>query len=271
MANAIFGPGSENQIPLATITSSVGTQDPDYPLDGLTPAGIPCGIKQAMPRAKFTTTTADAIMDFGSAKSVPIFGMPDYYITAGAVVKIQGNATNTWGSPSLSQMITIPAHQRNGFPIGVFKDLSGGSHSFRYWRLVVESGNSVNVQLGQFWMMSTKRTLIQNVRWGVKPTNMIQQVEHETDGGVEHIYPFGTQREDMTAQIKTSLGDGAIAQFEDWYYDGSKSGYFLFILDPDSPKSRVCRFHMDYGREYTTYNDDTVDLVLRERSRGLRP
>lgn len=265
MANALISYPTDNPISLATITVNTGTEDPDYPISE--------GAKGTEPgkRGKFTGTTGSFVMDFGTAQSIAIWGMPDYYISAGAVVRIQGNATDSWGAPTLSAAITIPAHHPDGFPLGVLKDLTGVAHSFRYWRLVVESGNSVPIQIGQVWPLATKRLLIQNVRFGLRFFDEFPQIQHETDFLWEHIYPYGTNRPGWIGQIKATIGDGAPEQFEEWQYSAGMSGWFFFSVDPEDELGGVYRFNSPrYEREFI-YNDDTINFELRAQSRGLRP
>ena len=56
--------------------------------------------------AKLTTTTGAWRWDFGGAKQLDVAAIIHHNLTAGLNVRIQGNATDAWGAPSLDQATT---------------------------------------------------------------------------------------------------------------------------------------------------------------------
>jgi len=92
------------------------------------------------------STTAEVVFDCGSAVSVTSAVIASHNITASAtVIKIQGNATDSWGSPSVSETITYDA--------GVMhKRFTGGS--YRYWRIqIIDATNTDGyIEIGRAWI-----------------------------------------------------------------------------------------------------------------------
>src|SRR5438552_2828835 len=104
MPNLIYQVPTDNLAATGTLTVQSGTEDTAYPK-----ANIYDG-NPAKP-AKLTTTTGAWRWDFGSAKQLDIVAVIHHNLTAGLNVRIQGNATDAWGAPSLDQAFTIPARQ----------------------------------------------------------------------------------------------------------------------------------------------------------------
>lgn len=69
----------------------------------------------------------------GAPDAVIVHG---HNISSGATVKIQGNATDSWGAPSVDETITYQAGT-------MFRYLTTTPRSFRYWRLLI-TGDSAN-------------------------------------------------------------------------------------------------------------------------------
>lgn len=67
------------------------------------------------------------VIDLLSAKAVTAVILIDHTLTAGdTLIKLEGNATNSWGAPSFSTTLTWAS--------GVISKVFG-SQSFRYWRI----------------------------------------------------------------------------------------------------------------------------------------
>ncbi len=94
-------------------------------------------------------TTSDSSQwikfDLSSAQSIDYIVILNHNFTSGATITIQANATDSWGSPSVSEVITYSES-----PIVKNITLS----SYRYWRLVVDdSSNPDNyIQIGNVFL-----------------------------------------------------------------------------------------------------------------------
>jgi len=83
--------------------------------------------------------------DLGSAKNVTAFGIHAHNITSGnTVLRIRGNATDSWGAPTFSQNLTF-----NADVIFVFID-----ETFRWWRFEVTDGGNGDgyIQIGEMFL-----------------------------------------------------------------------------------------------------------------------
>ena len=82
-----------------------------------------------------SSTTAEIVFDAGSAVTVDSIAIANHNISSGvSTLKVQGNATNSWATPSIDETLTYSS--------GVItKTFTGGS--YRYWRVyIIDAGNS---------------------------------------------------------------------------------------------------------------------------------
>lgn len=263
MANLLFQKPTDNIAAAATLTVNTGTEDAAYPAANLV------DLNPAKP-AKLTTTTGSWVFDFGTAANVDLVAIIHHNLDAGLNVRIQANATDSWGAPSLNQVITIPAYRSDGFPINPFKDLTGVSpRSYRYWRLVVVGVNSAAVQIGEVWLGATLRTLAVNIRWNYEENDDQPLIEHNTDFRVRTVYSYGVSIRRLVAQLTTT--DGGAAELYDWWRScRGRAHPMLIALDADINDCMMARFNMSYmksNREFVDYNP--IDLDFIEVSRGL--
>ena len=102
--------------------------------------------------SKMWRTTGKAseniVFDLGSAKKITVFSMFTFNLTASATVTLQANASNSWGSPSYSQALTIATDADGAVLPRIVYFLD---QTYRYWRVTLaDSGNSDSyLQLGR--------------------------------------------------------------------------------------------------------------------------
>lgn len=65
------------------------------------------------------------VIDLGSAQSVTACALLGHNFTGSATVKLQGNASDSWGSPSVDRTLTVTDPIISDYPTG----------SYRYWRV----------------------------------------------------------------------------------------------------------------------------------------
>lgn len=263
MASLIFQHPTDQKLS-ASVTITPSSEDASYPKAGLYDSN------PAKP-FKFTATTGNIVFDFGSATSLDLVAIIHHNLTAAlANVKIQGNATDAWGAPSLDQAITIPAYEQDGFPVNPWLDLSGiGSRSFRYWRLSFGTANAAIIQLGQVWLGGTKRSLTKNIQWGFQESADRRIIEHETDYGVATIYDLGSKVLSWEPTIITTAA--GLTEFKTWW-DACHGRALptLVILDPAVNESRLVRWSQPVRTvEHRYANVKVIQFGLREVSRGL--
>ena len=89
-----------------------------------------------------TATASEWIeLDFGAAVAVSYLGLVAHDFVGGDTIRIKGNASSSWGSPSVNVLITVAA------PNQIVS--LGGTQTYRYWRLeVTKASAGVTRQLG---------------------------------------------------------------------------------------------------------------------------
>lgn len=256
---------SDNVAPNATPSVDTGTEDTAYPAANLVDRdpGKP---------AKLTTTTGSYLWDFGSAQRVDLFGLIHHNLTAGLDVKIQANATNAWGSPTVSAAVTIPALPGDGYNVNPFVDLTGvagySSGGFRYWRLLINTANANPVAIGEVWLGTTKRTMAW-VLYGIEFVDAFPMIEHRTDFLVSHVYSFGVRNRRVTGLVRMTndIRDDLVA----WGRDNRGRARGSLIV-PDSTKNdclmaRFASSDVPWVRTLPNLNETT--LAFEEIARGL--
>ena len=102
--------------------------------------------------SKMWRTTGKAseniVFDLGTATKITAFSMFTFNLTSGATVTLQANASNSWGSPSYSQALTIATDADGAVLPRIVYFLD---QTYRYWRvLLADSGNTATyLQIGR--------------------------------------------------------------------------------------------------------------------------
>ncbi len=188
MGRLAFLRPADNLVAGGTLSVSSGTADAEFPVANLG------NLNPANP-AKFTTTTGRWVIDLGSALEIDLVWIGPNNLDSGlAGVKIEANATDSWGGPSLSQTITIPTFDTDRFSINPFLDLTGVSpRSFRFWSLVFTSANSFPLAVGEWVLSTTIRQFSKNIDMGLVIDEDHPMIEHRTDLGVTAVFRYGTK------------------------------------------------------------------------------
>lgn len=263
MANLLFQKPTDNIAAAATLSVDTGTEDAAYPATNLV------DLNPAKP-AKLTTTTGSFVFAFPAPVNVDLVALIHHNLDEGLEVRIQGNAANVWGAPTLDELIVIPPYRSDGFPINPFTDLTGiVGRTFEFWRLEIVGVNSVPVQIGEVWLGATKRQLTVNIRWNYEENDDQPLIEHVTDFRVKTVYSYGVSIRRLVAQVTTT--DGGAAQLYDWWRAcRGRANPMLIAIDADVNDCMMARFNMSYlksNREFVDYNP--IDLDMIEVSRGL--
>lgn len=265
MGRAIYAHYSDNVAPSATITVNTGTEDPDYLAANLV------DLNPSKP-AQLTTTTGSWVFDWGAAQRVDWVLVPMHNLTAGLDVRVQMNATNSWGAPSLDTPIVIPTYRGDGLPVGSWKDLTGVAgysvSGFRYLRLVVVGVNAAAVKVGEVMILANKRTLNPNISWGAQvPEQRLTQV-NQTDAGVKMMYDLGTTLRNFRGELDTT--DAGLAAVRAWWQNTRGPIYpFAFVLDEDLNDAVMARWSSSLDPTLAINDRNTMPIAIEELSRGL--
>lgn len=258
---------------LQSATSITGSaDDPDYPA---------AKIRSEDPAdpAKLTTVTGNWVAQWSGAVA-PVAAILAYqYIDAGLEVRIQGNASNSWGSPSYNQTITIPAKRRDGPANQRWTRnailLITGSPSYAFWRLVVVGTNSQVVVVGRWLLLSALPAVDCFVDDGMEEGDDKGEIVQPTELGVETVVTVQGPRRSVAAMcISTDLSAGtAPVQAADDFraLDESAEGrVHPFVFVPFDAEPWIVRF--DSGNRQRTHRVGGYQVwpfSVREVSRGL--
>ena len=267
MANLMYQLPTDNLAATGTLTVQSGTEDTAY-----SKANIYDG-NPAKP-AKLTTTTGAWRWDFGSAKQLDIVAVIHHNLTAGLNVRIQGNATDAWGAPSLDQAFMIPANHEDGMPVNPWLDLSAlvpiaGNRTFQFWRLVVVGVNAAAVAIGDVWLGQTKRQMAINIHWGLEETDEHPVVEHETSHKVQTVYDLNTKVRKIAGEVETT--DAGASDLLAWHRACSgRVKLTLVVLDPSKNDCLLARWMApELAVQRNFKNSNLVKLGWQELSRGM--
>jgi hypothetical protein len=92
-----------------------------------------------------TATTQSMIIDYGtSASAVLTAAVMGHNIATTATVTIQANASDSWGSPSLSTAMTVLDDNRN------IVTFFASAQNYRYWRFLFTG--QASLEIGRLWL-----------------------------------------------------------------------------------------------------------------------
>lgn len=265
MGRMIYAHYDDNVAPNATVTVNTGTEDADYPAANLVDRLI-------VKPAQLTTTTGSWVFDFGAAQRVDWVAIPMHNLTAGLEVRIQGNAANVWGAPTLNTTITIPTYREDGLPVPVWKLLTGvagyGAGGFRYWRLIVVGVNAATVKVGEVLLISTTRTLNPNINWPVDLPEQRPVYDNRTPFGYANKYDLGVTLRRLTANLDTT--DVGLAALRAWWRSTRGTArQFAVVPDEDVNEAWVAEFVGDLSVQLQIIDRNLIPVTFEESSRGL--
>ena len=96
-----------------------------------------------------TNTTEWIKWDFGSSKAVNCVGIFNHNLTAAATITFEGNATDSWGAPTVDESISVSTNS-DGEVLGRIVHFFS-SQTLRYWRVTIDDpGNTKSyIQIGR--------------------------------------------------------------------------------------------------------------------------
>lgn len=197
-----------------TILVDVGTEDPNFLKANISDFtnsffGIP---------AKLLETSGAFVFDFAAAQRVDRFILWHNLDDNLAGVKLQGNATNSWGTPSIEVDIDIEDRRPDGYTIKSFVDLidktgysAGG---YRYWRIVSTVANSLPIGF-KVLFLDKIRTFERDALAGMHTSYAHAYIDHMTDTGYRWAYDLlmGTR----TINGSWSWTESMKNDFVEWY------------------------------------------------------
>jgi len=219
-------------------------------------------------RSATNYASVNLVKDFGEALGIDFFAILNTNIPASATLKIQANATDSWGAPSVDQTVTITniATDKSAFYYWA------STQTFQFWRIVIqdttEALHDEYYQIGE-WILGLATQLSHNWGWGYTKKTIQNNVDQVTPYGKTWSYHRNKERVYNIGFVNASLAahDDMIGVFND--AQGSNSP-MAFVPDPASETEP---FYMRTGPEFSVQHpflnlfDFTIDLV--EDPRGI--
>lgn len=260
MSRALFSYPSDDVSSVDTATLPVGTPDALFPLSNL--------FTDDLAQVFHTTSTSLRIVwDHGSAAVVALFALFHHNLDAGLDVRFQMHATDSWGAPSFSTAVTIPAADADGYTKSPFVDLSATNPSYRYRSLYVAGTNSVGVRLGRSFFSPTKRTMPHNVSYGMEKIPVDKIVRHRTYMGVPLTYDLVGRMYRFTGQVQTDAN--GLTTLANWRL-AARARPHVFIPDPSVNEALYGQFVTDETPMKTTdFGVRTWPFSWQEVGKGL--
>lgn len=273
MNAAVWHKYSDEVAKLATISIETGT-----PPDDLVNYGPNSLVDDNPARvAKIESTTGAWLFSYAAKQIIQDIGLIHHDFDAGANVKIQGNATNSWGTPAFSASITIPAWRGVGlrrWPTNPWLNLTTqvgyDATGFKFWRLVI-TGNSQNLQLGQVSFNQTLRRLDPDLAWNFQRILQKRYIENLTSYGVSTVYSRGTNewRLDATHRMTDAM---ELSMVDQWFDNDGHAYPWMFVPVDGTNECFFVRW-VAFERSHNILERGIIDhkFSVQEVSRGLRP
>lgn len=244
----------------ATIGVNTGSEDVDYPAAYLSDGRL------GRP-AKLTGASGSWVFSYASAQRIDVVALGAHNVTAAT---LEGNASNSWGSPSFSAALTIPSATADGHSVNAWRDLTTAAgysvSGFQYWRLVVSGASACAV--GEVWFGAERRVAVRNYKWGFTIAEKLATVAHETEFLVPHVYALGSRQRQMDVTFNTT--DAGAVALREWYRAMKGTG-LTGVMVPNTEVNDAwwVRQANDYSETatYTDYRD--VSMTLVEHATGV--
>jgi len=195
-----------------------------------------------------STTIYGVVVDFTAATALTGVAILGHNIDSGATVKLEGNATNTWESPSKTETISHVA-------TNMYKIFTTGS--YRYWRLTI-TGAAADIKIGEF-VLGVVATLTNNYQWGSEKAKRYKNITQTTEYGQPWSNYLYNQR---NYSLTFAVNDTTVTELETLQEDvqGGNKPFTFFNWDSEAVYVRM-EDELNFKRTYTNYNESKIDLI----------
>lgn len=196
-------------------TISVSSENAFYPKGNLV---------NGRPSKPFRTTdhTAEWIkVDLGSAKVIKFVGLLNHNLSSGATITIEGNATDSWATPTYTATMTWVV-------ANCFKIIN---QEFRWWRVTIaDAGNTDGyIQIGQ-WLVGTHTVLTHNWHYGSSTSISYNNIRLMTAYKQEWVYALNSG---TSYYLNFEYVTAADRAEYDTLFILTQGGFYPFLLIPD--------------------------------------
>lgn len=264
MANAWYSRWSDNVLRKVTPSLAAGSLlSSNFPLTHLVDEA-PDSL------CRLSTTTVRFVWDKGTPTKIDWVTIGQHNLDQGlSGVLWQGNASNSWGAPSLSAAFTIPGRDGDEFRIQPRLDLTGiGSRTFQYWSFVVSVANSNPLSFGEIMAFGTKRIATPNISWDAESSDERAVTQHQTKAGPGGGYDEGVWAREWNGEIVCT--DAEATEFRTWYRDARGTmRVFAYVPDGDVNETWIVNFGMPLKRRWRFLDNNAYGVRLVEAARGI--
>lgn len=264
----------------SVVTASA--EDPDYPATNAV-------LDNPADPAKLTTTSGSIVLEFAN-KIVPVGAALIYhYLDEGLEVRIQGNGTDSWGSPAVQEVFTIPPKRRDGpsyqrWTMNSWCALEDPSNwpdptGYKFWRVVVVGTNSQTVIIGKILLFSAiyQFTLSPDASDITEKDYLPESfIDQHTELGVQNVETLDGPRRFMSgAFLTTDLSAGTApnelaATLRALLQSAEGIAHpFLFIPQEDNDAWLVRNETPEWERSHKNGGYQVWPFAFREVSRGI--
>ena len=220
----------------------------------------------AVPWRTTGDTSENVVFNLGSAVKLTCFAIFAHNFSSGATVTLQGNASDSWGSPTYSQALTIATDaDGNVLPrIVFFLD-----QTFQYWRLLVADATNPDgyIQIGRL-MAGEYYEMTRNIAqaWGWQ---LNDPSEGERIAGRQTYYK--QRNKYRTANVNFNyVGQTQVDKMQAIFEKVGNSKPLVVSIDPDNrptKDSAYCYLATPLGLAHRLIgNFDTSTLVFEEKT-----
>lgn len=208
--------------------------------------------------------------DLGSAKLITMLNISGANWSAAAEVRWQGNATDSWGSPTYNQLLTLATDaDGNVLP----RHTHFLSETFRWWRLYIDDAANAENRIkissalgGQYYEF--ERGMTRGARWTLKDPSTIKHLP----GSVEEIQAADRLKKYRQARIDFKrITTSEHKKFEAIFSKIGNSRPCVLALDPTNNPTEMtafCYLMSDIDLVWDMYNrHDALTMTFEEKTR----
>jgi len=240
----------------ATLTAS--SADTEYPISNVQNAH-----KTKVWKTLGTSATEYIIFDLATAQAVTSFiAFSTDFDGTETTLKIQGNATNSWGSPSVNETLTYDSTYK-------YLTENFASATYRYWRFVFTKANASDIRsVGAVFIGTKSDTTYHPDQTGLEKKWKSRSTASRSEGGQLYATYRGPYRVFKVSFGSLPESDAAILRAVYAYCDKSYPFWVQVRHDiVDLSEYLYCVFDEEYGEKLKAFGSSdywTINLGFEE-------
>jgi hypothetical protein len=216
-------------------------------------------------------TSHNVVNDFGVPSQIDTVFLGNVNLTSAATVTIQGNATDSWGAPSFSEVLTVSGLALNPKHRNLYHELSS-AQTFRFWRLLISNTTNPDgyYEVGEWWI-GLRVALASTQQHEIVHTQTFERnnIENVTEYMQKYVYTRAERRIFRIKWEKATAATRDELRKLERFVKGSGLP-FVYVLNPfETPKeSFFVRMNGDLVVQQNANDNFDIDLTLDEEAAG---